>query len=55
MFNNNPTHGILSYRGMPEYPVKEDDYAPLVPYVEKSLPKTWNRKKNKSKRDIPKF
>ena len=55
MFNNNPSHGILSFKEMPELPIKEDEYAPLQPYVEKTFPKTWNRKKQNSKREIPKF
>jgi len=55
MFNNTPSHGILSFRDMPEIPIKVDDFAPVKPYVEKSFPKTWNRKKNNSKSEIPKF
>jgi hypothetical protein len=54
MFNTPPSHGILQFKSMPELPIKEDDVAPLKPYVEKSLPKTWYRKKHKP-RSVPHF
>ena len=55
MFNSTPSHGILSFRGMPDLPIKQDEVAPLKPYVNKSFPKTWNRKKSKPVTNIPKF
>ena len=52
MFNTPPSHGILEFKSIPEYPIKEKDVAPLRPNVKKSLPKTWTRKSHIA-RSIP--
>jgi len=50
MFNTPLSHGILEFKSMPEYPIKESDVAPEKPHVKKELPKTWTRKsKNHTK------
>jgi hypothetical protein len=44
MFNTPPSHGILEYKTIPEYHIKESDVLHPKPHVKKALPKTWTRK-----------
>lgn len=49
MFNTPPTHGILEFKSLPEYPIKESDVIREKPYVKRALPKTWTRKAHNHK------
>ena len=50
MFNTPPSHGILQYKSLPDYPIKESQVAPNKPYVKRSLPQTWTRKSSSHKK-----
>ncbi len=52
MFNTPASHGILEFKSLPDYKIKESDVAKPKPYVKRSLPKTWTRKSH-NPRNIP--
>ena len=52
MFNTPPSHGILQFKSLPDYPIKESEVAKPKTYVKRSLPKTWTRKSHNHK-DVP--